>query len=244
MEEEESNYNIGTKTMNLKAVVAIIIYFIAFILYSYFFRIEKNVDSAFLVKPIIIPSIAFAYFFLTKNTFYFMNLYLFLIIYFADNLIVLEDRSLYAFSTYLYLITLSVLFHYVVIDSKIFDKLNTLKKAYPFLLLMLLVSVFIVKIYYYIIDKSFKETYLIGLYVFLFLALLFLAIFNAIKHKSRASVFLLATLFSLFISDVLTAINSYYFKEDFLIYVACVFEVPVYYFLLRYFLHREELIIQ
>lgn len=244
MEEEELNHNSTSKTINVKAAAAILIYFIAFILYSYFFRIEKNVDIAFLIKPIIIPSIAFAYFFLTKNTFYFMNLYLFLIIYFADNLILLEDRSLYAFSTYLYLITLSVLFHYVVIDSKIFDKIAVLKKAYPFLLLMILGSVFFVKIYYYIIDKPFKEEYLVSLYVLLFLALLLLAIFNAIKHKSKASVFLLATLFSLFISDVLTAINGYYFKQDYLIYLACVFEIPVYYFLLRYFLYREEIITQ
>lgn len=247
MEEQEEVLIINipnTTARNIKAIVAISIYFIAFILYSYFFRIDKNADIAFLIKLIIIPSIAFAYFFLTKNNFYFVNLYLFLIIYFADNLILLEDRSLYVFSTYLYLITSAVLFHYVVVDSKIFEKKPALQKGYPYFLFMLLASVFVVKIYYYIIDKPFKEAYLIGLYIFVFLSLFLLTIFNAIKHKSKASFFLLATLFSLFVSDVLIAINGYYFKKDYLIYFACLFEIPVYYFLLQYLLHREEAVIQ
>lgn len=229
---------------NVKAIVAIAIYFIAFVAYLYFYRIEKNVDTAFLFKPIIIPSIAFAYFFLTKNTFYFINIFLFLIIYFADNLILLEDRSLYVFSTYLYLISVAILFHYVVIDSKIFDNKPVIKKTYPYILAVLLSSVLAVKTYSYIYDLPFKEAFLVGLYIFLFLTLLVLTIYNAFKQKSVASKFLLATIFSLFISDILIVIDSYYFKNNYLIYLACLVEIPVYYFLLRYFLHREEQVIQ
>lgn len=232
------------ETLNIKAAIAIAIYFIAFVGYSYFFRIDKNVDVAFLFKPFIIPAIAFAYFFLTKNTFYFINLYLFLIIYFADNLTLLEDRSLYAFSTYLYLITVAILFHYVVIDSKIFDKKPAFKYIYRYLLIVLILSVIVVKIYYYMYNEPFKEVYLISVYVFLFLSLLLLTIYNAIKNKSIASRFLLATILSLFLSDVFVAINGYYFKKEFIVYLACLVEIPVYYFLLRYFLHREEAVIQ
>lgn len=240
MEKKLENNN----GLNTKAIIALSIYFIAFIGYSYFFRIDKNIDIAFLFKPFIIPAIAFAYFFLTKNTFYFINLYLFLIIYFADNLTLLEDRSLYAFSTYLYLIIVAILFHYAVVDSKIFYKKPLLQKIYPYLLFLIVLSVIVVKIYNYMHNEPFKEIYLIIVYVFLFSCLLILTICNALKNKSVASRFLLATILSLFLSDIFIAINGYYFNKQFIIYLACVLEIPVYYFLLRYFLHREETVIQ
>lgn len=229
---------------NMMAIIAVAIYFISFAFYLYFYRIEKNVDLAFLFKPIIIPSIAFAYFFLTKNTFYFINIFLFLVVYFADNLILLQDRSLYVFSTYLYLISVAILCHYVVVDSKIFDRKPFIKKMYPYFLFILLLSVLVVKIYNYIYELPFKEVYLIGLYVFLFLTLLVLTIFNVFINRSIASKFLLGTILSLFVSDIFIAVNNYYFKNDLLIYVACIIEIPVYYFLLRYFLNREEHVIQ
>jgi hypothetical protein len=235
--ERELNSNANA---NIKTIVAISAYFIAFIVYLYFFRIEKNIDIAFFFKPLIIPSIAFAYFFSTKNPFYFINLFIFLIIYFADNLILLEDRALYAFSTFLYLITTAFLVHYVVIDSKIFEKKPILLNTYPYLLLGILLSILVLKIYDYIYGKQYKEAVLVGFYISLFLSLLLLSLYNAIKNKSKASLFLLGAILSLFLSDVLIGMNVYYFKSEAFIYIASLLEIPVYYLLFRYFLHREE----
>ena len=48
-------------------------------------------------------------------------------IFFADNLILLEDQELKVFSTYLYLIAIGILFNYVVTDSQLFRKNQFLK---------------------------------------------------------------------------------------------------------------------
>ena len=110
------------KNIDSRASAALYVYFIAYLLYLFFFRIYKDLDIALIFKPIIIPSIAFAYFFITKATKIYLNLFLFLVIFFADNLILLDGRDIKVFSTYLYLIAIGILFSYVVTDSKIFKK--------------------------------------------------------------------------------------------------------------------------
>jgi lipopolysaccharide export LptBFGC system permease protein LptF len=87
---------------------------------------------------------------------------------------------------------------------------------------------------------EFKEIFVVIGYVVMFLMVLLLSIYNALRFKSIASRFLLLTILCLFFSDVLIALNKYYSKNDILIYIACLIEIPVYYFLLKYLLYREK----
>ena len=119
------------KDIDGRASAALYVYFIAYLFYLFFFRIYDDIDIALLFKPIIVPSIAFAYFFITKSTKIYLNLGLFLVIFLADNLILLEERDIKVFSTYLYLIAIAILFSYVVTDSKLFKRNQFLQDFIP-----------------------------------------------------------------------------------------------------------------
>ncbi|HLO73456.1 MAG TPA: hypothetical protein VK164_05930 [Flavobacterium sp.] len=222
------------------ANAAIGLYFIVNIIYLVIYKIFNDVDLALYFKPLIVPSIAFAYFFLTKKKNYLFNMLLYLVIYFADNLILLEDRSLYIFSTYLYLIAISILFYYVVSDSRLFRRMPIIERNYPYFLLAISSGVVIYKILNFIYDIPFKEAAVVLLYIFMFLTVLIISIYNAIRAKSIASRFLLFMLLCLFLSDTFEALNSYYLHNNTLIFLSCLVDVPIYYFLLKYLLHREH----
>ena len=75
------------KEIDGRSSAALYVYFIAYLCYLFFFRIYDDLDIALIFKPIIVPSIAFAYFFITKSPKTYLNLGLFLVIFLADNLI-------------------------------------------------------------------------------------------------------------------------------------------------------------
>ena len=191
-------------------------------------------------KPIIVPSIAFAYFFISKSPKIYLNLSLFLVIFFADNLILLEEQDLKVFSTYLYLIAIGILFYYVVVDSQLFKKNQFLKKNFKYFIISYLVLVIFYKIASMSFNFEFKEIFVVIGYVVMFLMVLILSIYNALRFKSIASRFLLLTILCLFFSDIFIVLNKYYFKNDIFIYISCIIEIPVYYFLLKYLLYREK----
>lgn len=222
------------------ANAAIGLYFVVNIIYIIIYKIFNDVDLALYFKPLIVPSIAFAHFFLTKKKNYLFNMLLYLVIYFADNLILLEDRSLYVFSTYLYFIAISILFYYVVSDSRLFKRIPIIERNYPYFLLVISSSVVVYKIVNFIYDIPFKETVVVLLYVVMFLTVLIVSIYNAIKAKSKASRFLLFMLLCLFLSDTFEVLNNYYLHNNSLLFLSCLVDVPIYYFLLRYLLHREQ----
>lgn len=208
--------------------------------YLFFYRVYGDLYIALIFKPIIVPSIAFAYFFISKSTKIYLNLFLFLVIFFADNLILIEGRDIKVFSTYLYLIAIGILFSYVVKDSKIFKKNNFLKNNFNYFIIAYLSLVIFYKIASLTLNMEFKEFFVVIGYIIMFLMVLILSIYNALRFKSIASRFLLLTILCLFFSDVLIALNKYYSKNDILIYIACLIEIPVYYFLLKYLLYREK----
>ena len=94
------------KKIDGRASIALYVYFISYFCFLFFYRINDNANLGLLFKPIIVPSIAFAYFFITKSKKIYWNLTLFIIIFFADNLILLEERNIKLFSTYQYLIAI------------------------------------------------------------------------------------------------------------------------------------------
>ena len=228
------------KSIDNRASVALYVYFISYICYLFFYRVYDDMDIAFIFKPIIVPSIAFAYFFISKSPKIYLNLSLFLVIFFADNLILLEEQDLKVFSTYLYLIAIGILFYYVVVDSQLFKKNQFLKKNFKYFIISYLVLVIFYKIASMSFNFEFKEIFVVIGYVVMFLMVLILSIYNALRFKSIASRFLLLTILCLFFSDIFIVLNKYYFKNDIFIYISCIIEIPVYYFLLKYLLYREK----
>ena len=63
---------------------------------------------------------------------------------------------------------------------------------------------------------------------------------NTLERDHFCGPFLLLTILCLFFSDVFVALNKYYTKNDLFIYISCIIEIPVYYFLLKYLLYREK----
>ena len=228
------------KNIDSRASVALYVYFISYICYLFFYRVYDDMDIAFIFKPIIVPSIAFAYFFISKSSKIYLNLSLFLVIFFADNLILLEEQDLKVFSTYLYLIAIGILFNYVVSDSQLFKKNQFLKKNFKYFIISYLVLVILYKIASMSFNFQFKEIFVVIGYVVMFLMVLILSVYNALRFKSIASRFLLLTILCLFFSDIFIVLNKYYFKNDIFIYISCIIEIPVYYFLLKYLLYREK----
>lgn len=145
------------KSIDSRASVALYVYFISYLLYLFFFRVYNDLDIALLFKPIIIPSVAFAYFFITKAKRIYLNLCLFLIIFFADNLILLDERNIKIFSTYLYLIAIGILFNYVITDSKLFKRNLFLRNNFNYFIIGYLSLVIIYKIVSVVLDFEFKE---------------------------------------------------------------------------------------
>ena len=228
------------KNIDSRASVALSVYFISHICYLFFYRVYEDMDIAFIFKPIIVPSIAFAYFFISKSPKIYLNLSLFLVIFFADNLILLEEQDLKVFSTYLYLIAIGILFHYVVADSQLFKKNQFLKSNFKYFIISYLVLVILYKLASMSLNYEFKEFFVVIGYVVMFLMVLILSVYNALRFKSIASRFLLLTILCLFFSDIFIVLNKYYFKNDIFIYISCIIEIPVYYFLLKYLLYREK----
>ena len=229
------------KNIDSRASGALYIYFISYLCYLFFYRVYGDLDIALIFKPIIVPSIAFAYFFISKSTKIYLNLFLFLVIFFADNLILIEGRDIKVFSTYLYLIAIGILFSYVVTDSKIFKKYDFLKNNFNYFIIVYLSLVIFYKIASLTLNMEFKEIFVVIGYVVMFLMVLLLSIYNALRFKSIASRFLLITILCLFFLYVLVSLNKYYVKNEILIYIACVIEIPIYYFLLKYLLYRENI---
>lgn len=228
------------KSIDNRASVALYVYFISYIGYLFFYRVYDDMDVALIFKPVIVPSIAFAYFFISKSLKIYLNLSLFLVIFFADNLILLEEQDLKVFSTYLYLIAIGILFNYVVADSQLFKKNQFLKNNFKYFIISYLVLVILYKIASMSFNFEFKEIFVVIGYVVMFLMVLILSIYNALRFKSIASRFLLLTILCLLFSDIFIVLNKYYFKNDIFIYISCIIEIPVYYFLLKYLLYREK----
>ncbi len=229
------------QNIDSRSSAALYVYVISYVLYLYFYRIENDLDIALIFKPIIIPSVAFAYFFTTKIPNFYPNLLLFLAIFFADNLILIDERDIKVLSTYLYLLAIGILFTHVVIDSKIFIKSKYLKNKLYFFVVCYLSIFILYKILTMILNIQFKEIFIVLAYVFLFLMLLILTIYNVIRFKSIASIFLLLTMLFLFFSDLFIVLNKYYISNQLLVYSASLIEIPIYYFLLKYLIYRERI---
>lgn len=225
--------------MKLKSP-ALVLYFFSYILYLFFFRFEDK-EIALVFKPMIIASIFFYYFFsnraVKKEKLHFLILG---ILFVADNVNLLMETIFYQMALSLYLVVLFIFLYQILKDSKLI-KQNTKFGRYLGLIIFIGVLAFLILkiVALYVVKSKFHSYYFITNYIVVFLCVLIFSIYNYFKHKTASSKFLLLTLLSIFVSDLLFVTNTYYFSNKILVVLACVAELPCYFFLVKYFINRD-----
>lgn len=219
---------------------SLILYFVSYILYLFFFKIMEDKETILYVKPIILASISFYYVnqpYLKKN-----NLHYFIIglTFIADNMNLFGEVLFHEVSIVFYIVVLFTLLFLIVKDSKLLENKRILNRYFGVLIVVLVVLFVFSKLTsIYNFKTKMHQYYLILNYIVVFLSVLILSIYNFIKWKNLSSKFLVATLSCLFLSDLFAVINSYYYTNRLLVYLSLISEIPVYYFLIKYFINRD-----
>lgn len=226
--------------MKLKSP-ALLLYFFAYVLYLFFFRLKVDEELALLFKPMIIASVFFYYIFSKitekKSKTHFLILG---ILFIADNVNLLTETLFYQMALSLYLVVLFIFLYQIIKDSKLIKK-NSKLDTYLGLSIIIGALIFLVLkfVSIYLVKHKFHSYYFIINYIVVFVCVLIFSLYNFFKHKTQSSRFLLLTLLSLFLSDVFYVINQYYFPNKFFIITACLLELPCYYLLVNYFIKRD-----
>jgi hypothetical protein len=140
----------------------------------------------------------------------------------------------------LYVLVLFILLYLIIKDSKLLKEGSSFTKYLELIMVVFLVLfVFTKLVSTYVLKTKFIHYYLIVNYLVVFLSVFVLSFYNLFKIKSNSSRFLVATLMCLFVSDLFSVINTYYFSFKPLIYLSVITELPVYYFLIKYFINRD-----
>jgi hypothetical protein len=95
-------------------VIPLIAYFFFYILYLLFDRILEMKDYAILVKPIIIPIIAFLYISNRNSKRNLISILLLVLIFISDNSTLLEINVFYVYATIIYMLSLYILYYYIM----------------------------------------------------------------------------------------------------------------------------------
>lgn len=221
-------------------VIPLIAYFIVYFLYLLFDRILELKDYAILVNPIIIPIIAFLYITNKKSKRSALNLFLLIMIFISDNSTLLEIRSFYVYATIIYMISTCILFYYALLDMKFVVRKGYDRKKIAYVLL----GMFFVFLTYCFLNYNFKdkaaEKFIVFGFMLVFLLLFLLSLFNYIQWKTKKTKFLFLMVLCMLLSDVCFSMVRYYDGNVIFKYVVFIFEIPVYYFLLRYLLLRDK----
>ena len=226
--------------MNLKSP-SIILYFFSYILYLFFFRLVEDKEIALVFKPMIIASIFFYYFFsnktVKKEKLHFLILG---ILFIADNVNLLMETIFYQMALSLYLAVLFIFLYQILKDSKLIKENSKLGRYLGLTIFIGTLAFLILKVVsIYIVTNKFHSYYFITNYIVVFVCVLIFSIYNYFKHKTVSSKYLLLTLLTLFVSDLFFVTNAYYFPNKFLVALACLAELPCYYFLVNYFINRD-----
>lgn len=225
--------------MNLKSP-ALILYFFSYVLYLFFFRFEDK-EIALVFKPMIVASIFFYYYFSTKvvkkDKLHFLILG---ILFIADNVNLLMETIFYQMALSLYLVVLFIFLYQILKDSKLIKENSKFGRYLGLTIFIGALAFLILKVVsIYIVTNKFHSYYFITNYIVVFLCVLIFSIYNYFKHKTVSSKYLLLTLLALFVSDLFFVINSYYYQNKIILALACLVEVPCYYFLVNYFINRD-----
>ncbi|WP_320814995.1 hypothetical protein [Flavobacterium sp.] len=219
---------------------SLVLHFISYILYLFFFRIIEDKESIIIFKPIILASIAFYYVnqsYVKKNILHFVIIGL---LFISDNMNLFGEVKFHEISIGVYLIVLFTLLFLIVKDSKLLTKGSSFDKYFGIIISILVLLFVLAKLTStFILKTKIHHYYFILNYIVVFLSVLILSFYNFFKRKTLSSKFLVATLMCLFLSDLFSVINSYYFPFRPLVYISCLSELPVYYFLIKYFINRD-----
>lgn len=220
--------------------IPLVAYFLIYFLYLLFERIFELHDYAILLKPIILPIIAFLYIINKRSKRTFLNFFLLILLFVADNSSLLEIRSLYVYSMLLYVFSEGVLCYYSVLDlSALTHKVN-LKKHMGITFLGLYVFYIVFVMFSCNLKDKTTEKHVVFTYMVVFLLLFVVSTFNFIVQKTKKTKYLFVTILCLFLSELFFSIDVYYNSHQLFKYLICLAELPVYYFLLKYLLERDQ----
>lgn len=225
-------------------IIPLAAYFIFYFLYLLFDRILEMTDYAVLVKPIIIPIIAFLYLTNKNSKRTVLNILLLVLIFISDNSTLLEIRSFYVYATILYMLSVYILFYYGLTDIKYFYKNALYRKKLGIVLLTIFGIVLLYWFFTYKPIEKAAEKFIVFQYLIVFLLLFLLSLFNFIQQKSKKTKYLFLTMLCIFLSELCFSIHRYYNGHIVFKYLICLVEVPVYYFLLKYLLKRDKELIE
>ena len=221
-------------------VIPLIAYFIFYFLYLFFDRILEQKDYAVLVKPIIIPIIAFLYLTNKNSKRTWLNILLLVLIFVSDNSTLLEIRSFYVYATIIYMLSVCILFYYALLDMKLFQKRKEIRKNTSIVLLSLLGIILLYWFFSYNPIEKAAEKFIVFFYMIVFLFLFILSTFNYIQLKSKKTKYLFLTILCIFLSQLCFSMHKYYSGHIMFKYLICIVEAPVYYFLLKSLLRRDK----
>jgi hypothetical protein len=140
----------------------------------------------------------------------------------------------------LYIFVLFILIYLIIKDSKLLIKGSTIEKYFGVIIVVFaLIFIFAKLSTTYLLKTKIIHYYLILNYVIVFLSVLILSFYNFFVRKTRSSKFLTYTLLCLFFADFFSVINAYYFPSKFFVYTSCIFELPIYFLLINYFISRD-----
>lgn len=224
-------------------VMPLIAYFFFYFLYLLFDRILEMKDYAVLVKPIIIPIIAFLYITNKNSKRNLINILLLLLIFISDNSTLLEIRSFYVYATMIYMFSVYILLYYALLDMKFINNNNFFKRNTVYFLLGIMITTLLYWFSFYDPKEKAGEKFIVFEYMIVFLLLFLISTFNYIQQKSKQTKYLFLTLLSLFLSELCFSIHKYYNGHVAFKFLIFIVEVPVYYFLLKYLLRRDKEVI-
>lgn len=225
-------------------VIPLIAYFVFYFLYLLFDRILEMKDYAVLVKPIIIPLIAFLYITNKNSKRSLLNLFLLILIFISDNSILLEIRSFHIYATIIYFFCLMMLLYYALSDIKYFNKTSKNKSVLASVLIGVVVFSLVFMLLNYDFNSKSAEKFVAFEYMITFLVVLVIGTINGIRYKTKKAKYFFLTILCLFLSDLCFSIHKYYNGHVAFKFLIFIVEVPVYYFLLKYLLKRDKDIIE
>ena len=232
--------NIQNLLMRDLEVIPLIFYFFFYFLYLLFDRILELKEYALLVKPIIIPIIAFLYLTNKNSKRTFLNITLLLLIFISDNSTLLEIRSFYVYATIIYMFSVFILLYYALLDMKFIIKNKFLKRNIGTVLLVIIITTLLYWFISYNAKEKVAEKFIVFEYMIVFLLLFIVSTFNYIQQKTDKTEYLLLTILCLFLSELCFSIHKYYNGHLVFKYFICFVEIPIYYFLLKYILKKDK----
>ena len=216
-------------------------HFVSFSLYLYFFEILGDKEISLVFKPMVVASIFFYYLFSSENIKSVYHYIILGLIFFADNIELLEETVFYQFGLTLHFITLCVLLYLIFRDTQLIKNDSKLDQYLGLIFLVFIICYILLKIISeFFIKSKFSSFYFVANYIAIFILVFVFAIYNFFKHKTKSSKFLVLCMLILFLSDLFFVINRYYYPNKILVVLSCLTELPTYYLLILYFINRDR----